>query len=101
MPENLTIINMQNIIGASDAISHFVFRFTEQQKATLTGQPRRRKGWDREKVSKGVRERQTGTGKVSLSFVNCTSLFATAFIHRYNIYIVGGVSKITIKKRQH
>lgn len=69
------------MIDAFDAISQFVFKFTEQQKATLTRQLWRGKGWD----SKKVIERKTDTGKVSLSLVNYTSLAATAFTHRSNV----------------
>lgn len=43
-------------------------------------------------------QRKADTGKVNLSFVNCTSLFALAFTHKSKIYVAEGMSKITIKK---
>lgn len=46
-------------------------------------------------------QRKADTGKVNLIFVNCTSLFALAFTHKSKIYVAEGMSKITIKKRQH
>lgn len=39
--------------------------------------------------------------KVNLSFLNSASLFALAFTHRSKIYVAEGMSKATIKKRQH